>query len=313
MVKVMVGLLMAMLSVSAWADSPPQYRELLRIERNRILIPGLFSEYMAFNPDGTQIAANSGDEDVRIWDIASGEVVQTFASGGTFVSWSPDGRYIATGIRNDGMLLLWDAETGELVGGNETFQGGSSTWSPDSRHFATDAMQIYDVETGQSVRQFGDWGVMPWIVQWSPDGTMIAAIGEWISTTHIQIWSAADGKRLDTYWAWLEGAWSPDSTRFASAMQVREVATGLPVLILPEMKYSITWHPSGAWLTSSGEKRGEIVLWDADTGAQVAVWTFEDCGVAALTWSRDGQRFAVRCQGGEPDYDTDLLIGELIP
>lgn len=313
MLKVMAALLMVMLSVSAQADSPPQYRELLRIERNRILIPGLFSEYMAFNPDGTQIAANSGDEDVRIWDIASGEVVQTFAFTSYAVSWSPDGRYIATGIGIDNPLLVWDAETGAKVAGTEGFMGGHSTWSPDSRQLVTDDMQIYDVESGETIIQLGDQWNAPYAAYWSPDGTMIATAGGWTGEPYLHIWAAADGERLDTYWAGTEGAWSPDSTHFASAMQVREVATGLPVLILPEMESRITWHPSGAWLTSSNAERGEIVLWDADTGAQVAVWTFEECFISGFVWSSDGQRFAVSCYKLEPDYDRDLLIGELIP
>ncbi|MCU0463504.1 MAG: WD40 repeat domain-containing protein [Anaerolineae bacterium] len=310
MVKVMVALVMVMLSVSAQADSPPQYRELLRIERGQVLEPAHFLEHMAFSPDGTQIAA-SGGEDVRIWDISSGEVVQTFAFTSGAVSWSPDGRYIATGTRNNGLLSVWDAETGANASGTEGFTGRHSTWSPDSRQIVTDVMMTYDVQSRVTLVQLdSQWNVAT-AVYWSPDGTMIATAGGWTDVPYLHIWSA-DGERLDTYWAGTEGAWSPDSTRFASAMQVREVATGLPVLILPEMRELITWHPSGAWLTSSNAERGEIVLWDANTGAQVEVWTFEDCFISGFTWSTDGQHFAVSCQMGEPNFGRDLLIGEVI-
>src|SRR5262249_1475166 len=50
-----------------------------------------------FSPDGTRLALASGSSTVKIWDIASGQEVQTLkghTDGG--VSFSPDGRRLAS-------------------------------------------------------------------------------------------------------------------------------------------------------------------------------------------------------------------------
>ena len=72
---------------------------------------------VAYSPDGGTLASGSTDETIRLWDIATGEVLATL-SGHTnevySVAYSPNGRTLASGSR-DNTVRLWDVATGEIL------------------------------------------------------------------------------------------------------------------------------------------------------------------------------------------------------
>jgi WD40 repeat protein len=70
-----------------------------------------------FSPDGTKVAMDGSDGVVRIYDVATGNLlfsVNASASAIRSVDWSPNGAFIATGGQ-DGTARLWDAATGSLI------------------------------------------------------------------------------------------------------------------------------------------------------------------------------------------------------
>ncbi len=72
---------------------------------------------VAFSPDATQIAATGGDGKARIWEAATGKLLQTVgAHAGPTVclAWSPDSKHLAVG-GFDRVLDVWDAATGKRV------------------------------------------------------------------------------------------------------------------------------------------------------------------------------------------------------
>ncbi|MFN8376668.1 MAG: protein kinase [Anaerolineae bacterium] len=74
---------------------------------------------LAFSADGTLLASGSGDNSVRIWDVATGQQVGEALSGHSEsvsgVAFSPDGTLLASSSR-DGTIRLWDVATHELSG-----------------------------------------------------------------------------------------------------------------------------------------------------------------------------------------------------
>ena len=65
---------------------------------------------MSFSPDGTKVASGSGDRTVRVWDIMSGECLQTPEGHSEYVtsmSFSPDGTKVASGSF-DSTIKIWE-------------------------------------------------------------------------------------------------------------------------------------------------------------------------------------------------------------
>jgi WD40 repeat protein len=94
-----------------------------------------------FSPDGTRVV-NSGDHEIafRVWDIVTGEIVLELPGEGHLygVVYSDDGQWIATAT-SDGIVGLWDAESGEQIAALEGHESGvrSVAFSPDGTLLAS--------------------------------------------------------------------------------------------------------------------------------------------------------------------------------
>ncbi len=74
---------------------------------------------VAFSPDGSLLAATFFGQPIKLWDVASGQVVRTFeaqADNAAFnLEFSPDGAWLAAGGLS-GTVRLWDVESGQIAG-----------------------------------------------------------------------------------------------------------------------------------------------------------------------------------------------------
>jgi WD40 repeat protein len=66
---------------------------------------------VCFSPNGQLLASGGDDNTIRIWDVATGEVRQTFNHLGPVysVAFSPNGKTLVSGSR-DTTVKIWEIE-----------------------------------------------------------------------------------------------------------------------------------------------------------------------------------------------------------
>ncbi|MCP4538998.1 MAG: hypothetical protein GY832_17825, partial [Chloroflexi bacterium] len=112
-----------------------QGRELHTLEAHKIAVRDL-----AWSPDGN-LLATLGNDEVRVWDSASGQaidVLDNYGASRSSVVWSPDGQQIASGGR--GIVRVWTIASGEQhqLRGHERSSGIVVLgWSPDAKRLIT--------------------------------------------------------------------------------------------------------------------------------------------------------------------------------
>jgi eukaryotic-like serine/threonine-protein kinase len=207
-----------------------------------------FSPTLVFNPEGTILAAPSNDNSVKLWNVASGSMLQVFPGGTGEISslhFTPDSKILTVVRQKDG-IELWDVATGAPISsmsneGNQIFQ---SALSPDGRILAT-CNACCEKERGE---------IKLWAI---PSGKLHGVL-------------KAEGKDEIA----LAIAFSPDSSTLAVAHLQRiilwNVASKEPIRSLigfeRHMK-KLTFTPDGQVLISHSLDEAFIRLWDVKSGS----------------------------------------------
>ena len=138
---------------------------------------------LEFTPDGTQLLSASHDSWVRVWDVASGELVKTFQpvepgyapSDVLGLGLAPDGKRLAA-LLFDGPVNIWDIGSASEVaalGGSGGYDTSDVAYSPDGQYIAA------DLATGLALWRLSDRaqllsGINSMAFAFSPDGRYLA-------------------------------------------------------------------------------------------------------------------------------------------
>ena len=285
---------------------------------------------VAFNPDGTKLAAASRDLTARLWDVQTGQPLgpplKHDESDVAFqlLVFSPDGTKLAT-TAGGGTVRLWDAATGQQLReplSQPTTDGSldevtAMTFSPDCTKLATvsldgtgSAVRLWDVATGQSLDPPMKHDDRVWAVAFSPDGMKLATANR---DKTARLWDVQTGQPLGPPMTHddepLAVAFNPDGTKLATERrdniaQLWDAATGQP--LGPPMKHSrivpVVFSPDGTKLaTGSGHKT--VQLWNVQTGQPLGPPMKHDYPVTAMTFSPDSAKLATAA-AARPDCGT---------
>ncbi|KIJ31651.1 hypothetical protein M422DRAFT_185684 [Sphaerobolus stellatus SS14] len=236
------------------------------------------------------------------------------------VSFSPDGRYIASGS-DDHTVRLWSVETGMPVGQpyeGHTYFVRSVSFSPDGRYIASGSsdrtVRLWSVETGMPVGQPYE-GHTHWVssVSFSPDGRYIAS-GSSDHTVHL--WSVETGMPVGQPYeghtsSVMSVSFSPDGRYIASGsldytVRLWSVETGMPVGQPYDghtsSVWSVSFSPDGRYI-ASGSSDHTVHLWSVENGMPVGQpYEGHTSSVSSVSFSPDGRYIA----SGSVDYTVRL-------
>ncbi|GIW79760.1 MAG: hypothetical protein KatS3mg105_1567 [Gemmatales bacterium] len=244
------------------------------------------SSPLAASPDGHLLATGGSGNRVILWDAETGKLVRSFddqKGRATALAFSPDSRLLASASDLDGLVWLWNIETGEPV------------------------LVIPEAADNCLVESLA----------FHPQGTMLAAGGiDWLSTSGsdgaVCLWNISEPGLITTFdggtsclafhpnGRWLAGA---SLTDIVFVWDIEKQTRVAELQGHDDNVTAVAYSPDGKWLASASVDR-TIRLWTPDSCEPVEVFPF-DTPIKDLCFSPDS-RFLYTANGNTTCYQLDL-------
>lgn len=218
------------------------------------------------------------------------------------ISWSPDGKRIATASENK-QVKIWDAFTGTALSTHKDEKSVYAiSWSPDGKRLAfagaSKTVHIWDAAVNtQLLTYYGHTNPVHTLI-WSPDGKQIASASR---DGNIQIWDAATRQILFNSHEHPKlkhtklQCWLPDGKRMISvdsSIFTWEVTTGKIISTkLRHQAKTAVCSSDGKYLAFGGKDK-YLRVWDIRAEKFFREYNTYTSPVEGLAWSPDGKRIA---------------------
>ncbi|CAK7564112.1 MAG: proteinral transcription repressor [Sporothrix epigloea] len=213
----------------------------------------LYIRSVCFSPDGKYLATGAEDKLIRVWDIPSRTIRNTFAGHEQDIyslDFARDGRTIASGS-GDRTVRLWDIENGQSIL-TLTIEDGVTTVaiSPDTKYVAAGSLdksvRVWDIQHGYLVERLeGPDGHKDSVysVAFSPSGKDLVS-GSLDKT--IKMWELASSRSIPSQ--------GPKGGRCVRTFEGHR-----------DFVLSVALTPDAQWVMSGSKDRG-VQFWDPRTG-----------------------------------------------
>ena len=221
---------------------------------------------MAFTRDGQFLVSGGTDNAVRVWDLATRQLRQTWPQKRVSINCgaaAPDGRTLAWGDA-DGRVTLWNGTAGQWLLELGTHMARAAAYSPNGKSLALATygqVLLLDAGTGRELAALHVAAPWAWAAAFSPDGTILATgEGDYPQSEPgvVRLWDAATrellavlkGHRHAVYRRWPSLRTAKRSSREAvtATSELWDVATQKNAL-------RSRWASQGGWSAPSPSRR----------------------------------------------------------
>jgi WD40 repeat protein len=280
-----------------------------------------FSDYC----NGVKIAWSPSEDYLAIWNLrridtwsaVSGRQLAVFKgheSSVTDLSWSPNGRNLATGD-GDCTVRIWDSMSHVRPLSRKQNSVRCISWSPDGSFIATggfdETVEVWNAESGDLLVSLSGFEHTVDGLAWNSEGSQLAAN----STKHVIAWRVATGEvvvHLERPELIYSIDWCPGKPILAigtsgNAAEIYDVAEKRS---LCEIEHESTvdfvrWSPDGQRLMTHQGGR-QVCIYDVQTWSRLLAIDSSECRMWGMDWSPDGRRLAA---GGS---DGDVRIWDTV-
>jgi len=229
---------------------------------------------------------------VKIWDLENGKSYVTSEMESDIISFSPDGKYLATGSE-EFAAIIWDIENDtaklKLEQDNEDGEISAIAFSPDGNYLAAGyssvgnvTVKVWDLESGKSLRSFNNiWENFSSKPSFeSPEQAEGFMMGE-IENSVMSVAFSPDGKHLVT------------GTDYNTSV-ILDLEKGQKILTLIGHQNSISsvLFSSDGTRILTGSYDGKAKLWDLNNDKKILKITGVEDEITSVAFSPDGTRLA---------------------